>query len=82
MAEMIKSALTGKEYNLSHVVRIINIYQSIFYCSSGIMPVDIYVSKDFNSGKPILVFLFDKKETKELYAQWLANKQDKEANNE
>lgn len=78
MAEIIKSALTGKTYKLSQVARIINIFQSTFYCANGIMPVDIYVSKDYATGKPLLVFLFDKLETKELYAQWIANKQDKE----
>lgn len=76
MAEIIKSALTGKEYKLSSVVRLINIQQSCFYVSEGIMPVDIYVSKDFITNKPMLVFLFDKMETKDLYAQWKDRRSD------
>lgn len=82
MAEIIKSALTGKNYNLAHTVRLLNAKQCAFYIENSVMPVDIYVSKDYITGKPMLVFLFDKSETRELYAQWVANKQDKENNNE
>ena len=41
------------------------------------MPVDLYVSKDFNTGKPILVFLFSKSDTKDAYTEWLENKPQK-----
>ena len=78
MAEIIKSALTGKEYNLATTIRLINIQQSCFYITNGVMPVDIYVSKDFNTNKPILVFLFNREQTKPLYAEWLANRPSKE----
>lgn len=78
MAEIIKSALTGKNYNLAHTIRLLNPKQCAFYIENSVMPVDIYVSKDYVTGKPLLVFLFDKLETKDLYTQWMANKQDKE----
>ena len=70
MGEKIKSSLTGKTYDLSKVARLINIQQICTYLKSSILPVDIYTSLDLKTNKPILVFLFDKEETKEIYERW------------
>jgi len=50
--------------------------------NNNIMPLDIYVSRDFDTGKPIMVFIFDKRQTKPLYEKWLATKPDKEDTND
>lgn len=82
MGEIVRSKLTNKEYDIKNIVRIINIYQSTYYMNNNIMPLDIYVSRDFETGKPIMVFIFDKRQTKPLYEKWIATKPDKEDTNE
>lgn len=67
-----RSRLTGKHYNLfdSDIVRIVNIMQATAYMNNDIMPIDIYVSKDKDGERNILVFLFSRSETKEVYDLW------------
>ena len=36
----------------------------------NVYPVDIYPSVDFNTGRPILVYIFEKEKTRDLYEQW------------
>ena len=60
MPEIIKSELTGREYRLGSAVRLVNPKQVIMYISKGVYPVDMYVSTDFATNRPILVYLFDK----------------------
>lgn len=64
-----KSRITGEYYYLFESVRILNLKQVTAYIDHGVMPLDIYTSKD-NDGKPVLVFLFDREETKEVYDLW------------
>ena len=64
-----KSSITGKYYNLYDCVRILNLNQVDAYLKYGVMPLHIYVSKDKNN-KPVIVFLFDREETKEVYDLW------------
>ena len=82
MPELVQSLLTGKTYSLSKAVRIVSIRQAIFYMSKGVQPVDAYVSTDFKTNEPILVFIFFKSETQELYAEWQANRPNKEEKDE
>lgn len=65
-----RSRLTGKHYDLfgSNIVRIVNLQQSMAYIEHDIMPIDIYVGD--KDGKKILVCLFDRDETKEVYDLW------------
>ena len=70
MSEKYISELTGKEYSLKNCVRIVNPLQCMFYWLSGLLPIDIYPSIDYKSGKPILVFIYDRQESKELYERW------------
>lgn len=67
-----RSKQTNEYYNLFDTVRILNVQQCAFYMDKGIELKDVYVSKDKN-GKPILVFLFDKNDTKEAYDEWCRN---------
>ena len=67
---MMKSSLTGEYFDESDSIRIINPKQACYYWSRGIKPLSIYPSQDFKSGEPILVFLFSKTKTKEVYEEW------------
>lgn len=68
------SDLTGKEYYPHQVFRIVNILQAIFYMSKNVLPLDIYPSLDYKTNKPILVFIYAKKDTTEVYKQWCDRK--------
>lgn len=70
MGEKVKSELTGKIYDISTTVRILNVQQICVYLRLGIKPLDLYASIDFKTNKPVLVALFDKKETAEAYERW------------
>ena len=82
---MLKSTLTGKYYDEKDAIRIINPKQASFYWHNGIKPISIYPSHDVKTGEPILVFLFYKSKTKDLYDKWLEMKpknNDKDDNND
>lgn len=70
MKEKVTSQTTGKSYSPSNVVRIINYRQSAAYMSHGAELLDIYPSKDFKTNEPILVYIFDRSATTELYDLW------------
>lgn len=65
-----QSAITGEWYYSKEAVRILNIYQAIGYLIHGVKLIDLYPSKDKKTGKPILVFVFDKFESREAYDLW------------
>lgn len=66
---MVKSNFTGREYETKKVIRILNAQQAAAYIKHGIELLDLWLSKD-KDGKPILVFIFDKEESKEVYDLW------------
>lgn len=66
---MVKSNFTGKTYDPANAVRILNMQQVAAYLNYGVNLIDLYSSKDKN-GKPILVFIFNREETKEAYDLW------------
>lgn len=68
--DYVHSDVTGKYYIPSKVVRIVNILQSVAYLNNGAQLLDIYPSKDYKTGKPILVFIFNRQDTKNLYDLW------------
>lgn len=70
------SKLTGRYFNLFETVRILNTAQTTFYVSKGVFPLDVYVSKDFKNNRDVLVFLFSKEDTKELYDEWCSRAKD------
>ena len=67
---MVKSTFTGKTYDPSKAVRILNMHQAAAYMNYGITLIDLWSSKDVKTGKPILVFIFDREESKEAYDLW------------
>ena len=67
---VIHSEITAKDYFAKDTVRIVNLRQICTYLSLGKTPVDIYPSVDFKTNNPMLVFLFDREETKDAYTRW------------
>lgn len=70
MAEMVHSDITGKDYNVSDAIRLLNIKQSIAYLKHGCELLDLYVSKDFETNEPVLCFIFNRKQSKPLFDLW------------
>ena len=68
---MIKTNIKARDYKYNEVVRICNVKQQIFYLSSGVYPIDIYTSYDDKNDRKIIVMIFEKDKTKELYQKWL-----------
>ena len=66
----IKTNLKPKNYNLKEVNRICNVKQQIFYISNGVYPIDIYTSIDERNNRKIIVMIFERLQTKELYERW------------
>lgn len=71
MSEFLRySKIIGERYNLFECVRIVSLPQVIFYIENDIPLLDVYSSKDVKTGRKILVFLFKKEDTKEIYEEW------------
>ena len=66
----ITSQVTGKTYDVFSVVRILNVRQAAFYMSRSVVLQDIEVSQDRKTDLPVLVFYFNKDDTKEVYDIW------------
>lgn len=64
------SSVTGKTYDLFSVIRILNVAQSAFYEANGVKFVDLEISADRKSGRPVWVFLYNRDDTKEVYKKW------------
>ncbi len=74
MNEMIKSDTTGKWYNPSECIRLLNIKQLLFYMNHNVEILDFYASKDFKTNEDILVFIVNKKDSQEAYKKWLESR--------
>lgn len=68
---MVKTNINARDYKYNEVVRICNVKQQIFYLSSNVYPIDIYTSYDDKNDRKIIVMIFEKDKTKELYQKWL-----------
>ena len=68
---MIQTNINARDYKYNDVVRICNVKQQIFYLSSSVYPIDIYTSYDDKNDRKIIVMIFEKDKTKELYQKWL-----------
>ena len=73
-----KSRVTGKEYDLWSVIKILNPKQAAFYMSQGLELKDLEVSEDRKTKEPILVYYFLKDETKEPFDIWCKRKQERD----
>lgn len=73
----ITGGLSGKVYDADDAIKIISPWQIAFYWKHGIKPLDIFPSTDHRTGEPILVGVFLKSETKEIYDLWMTEVQKK-----
>ncbi len=73
-----RSYVTGKTYDYfsNNIVRILNLKQAMAFISNGAELIDIYTTKDRKSGESVLLFVFDKDSTKDLYELWLRHELD------
>ena len=70
MKDLVTSEITGKTYDPAKCVRILNSLQACKYIKAQCFPLDIYTSIDQKTGQDVLVFLFDRNESKDLYTAW------------
>ena len=73
---MVKSKFTGKTYDPSKSARIINMQQLAAYMANGVELLDLYISRDYKTDRPILVGIVDKEDSFESYKLWCEHKLD------
>lgn len=66
----IESNLKPRSYNEKEIIRIYNRDQQTFYIDSGIYPIDLYSSYSPKNDRKIIVMIFLKNDTKEVYMKW------------
>lgn len=64
-----------RPYVAKDAIRILNVEQASFYWDAGVQPVDIYPSKNRKTGKPCIVFAFIREEQKDIYDEWVKQKE-------
>lgn len=74
MKDTIYSESTRREYVPSECVRLTNMKQWALYMNMGVEILDFYPSKDFKTGKDIMVFIVNKKDSQEAYKVWQATR--------
>ena len=67
---IIESNLKGITYTEKEVIRIYNRDQQTFYIDSGIYPIDLYTSYAPKNDRKIIVMIFNRNDTKEVYQKW------------
>lgn len=66
----IKTNLMSRDYSVSEIVRIVNPKQYLLYIKNNVYPIDMYTSVDDKTDNIILVMIFLKDDTKEVYKKW------------
>lgn len=67
---IIESNLKPRNYSEKEIVRIYNRDQQTFYIDSGVYPIDLYPSYSPKNDRKIIVMIFLKEDTKEIYIKW------------
>lgn len=66
-----KSSTTQRNIDFDDNIIIVNPKQAAFYWEEKkIQPTHIYPSRNKNTDEPIIVFVFQKSETKEAWQEW------------
>lgn len=71
---MVKSNFTGKSYDPNKCCRILNMMQLAAYMDYGVELLDLYVSKDYKTKKPILIGVVDRENSYDAYQLWCEHK--------
>ncbi len=61
--------LPCKDYGVD-IVRIYDINQLMLYVSNGVKPIDMYVSLSDRDERPIMIYVFSRKETAPLFPKY------------
>lgn len=64
------STLNGRSYRVRDAARVPDRRLQTLYIKHGLRPIDLYTSID-NDGRDIIVMLFDRNESAELYQKWI-----------
>ena len=70
MDNKIKGKFSNKEYYASEAIRILDPNQAALYWANGVEPLDIYSSRSYKTNKALIVFVFKRDETKEVFDLW------------
>lgn len=69
--EKIKSRFAAQDYYSNEAIsRILDPMQAALYWSNGVIPLDVFPSRDYKTGKALIVYVFRKSETKEVFDKW------------
>lgn len=66
----VETNLKSMDYLLKDVVRIVNPKQQLLYIKNQVYPIDIYTSIDDKTGNSLIVMIFLKRDTSEVYQKW------------
>lgn len=69
-SEKIKGKFSNKEYYAKDAIRILDPKQAALYWNNHVEPLDIYPSRDYKTNKALIVFVFKRDETKEVFDLW------------
>ena len=67
---MVKTHLKARDYSPKDVVRIVNQKQVLLYAKNNVYPIDMYASIDDKTNNTILVMIYIKEDTSEVYKKW------------
>lgn len=73
---MIESNFRNKQYKEKNTICILNPKQAAYYWKNGIEPLDIFPSNSFDTGEPVIIYVFSRSQTQEtgLYNEWVNRK--------
>ena len=68
---VIESNLKCGKYTEKDIIRIYNRDQQTFYVDSGVYPIDLYTSYAPKNNRKIIVMIFNRNDTKDVYQNWM-----------
>ena len=66
----IKARFSNREYSANECIKILDPFQAACYWCNGVEPLEIYPSRNYETNKPLLVYVFKRSETKEVFDLW------------
>ena len=69
---VIESNLKCGKYTEKDIIRIYNRDQQTFYVDSGVYPIDLYTSYAPKNNRKIIVMIFNRNDTKDVYQNWMS----------
>lgn len=67
----VSSHLHPRDYLPNEVCRILNPKQQRLYIKNHVYPIDIYTSIDSKTGEDVVVMIFLKSESTDVYSKWM-----------